>query len=297
LQAQPTGDRDSVARLIDALGVGIRWTIGDVSPRGFEALRLSIWGAWRVFGSGAAYAVCVNQVRLAEAQRRCGTVPDQISWRAVEAADLPERLRPYLDSGMAEGVAWKLAPPRLFPDRWELSLDNDCILWQLPPALARWLAGKAETSLALAADVRAMFGQFAALCGPEPRNTGIRGLPPRFRLEEALLATLAGHNVRLTSELDEQGLQVAAFQRHGHVQVVSTEEVSICSPFHPHQPELGRCGAHFVGLNARSLPWLYYDRPAVDCIAEHWQRHRPALYRRVDLPFSPAAAEDSPPSS
>ncbi|GEM_PF-4943709 len=27
--------------------LGIRRTIGDVSPNGFEALRLSIWGAWK----------------------------------------------------------------------------------------------------------------------------------------------------------------------------------------------------------------------------------------------------------
>ena len=235
--------------------------------------------------------MCVNGVPLGQARDRCGQVPDPVAWRAVGPADLPERLRRHLDAGMAEGVAWKLAPPRLFPDAWELSLDNDCILWRLPPALERWLDGEAETSVALAADVRAMFGQFAELCGPEPRNTGIRGLPPRFDLEEALLALLDGHDVLLASELDEQGLQVAAFQRFGEVQVVSTEEVSICSPFPPHQAALGRFGAHFVGLNARSLPWRYYDRPAVDCIAEQWERHRPALYERVGLALTPARPE------
>jgi hypothetical protein len=178
MKAASAVSRARLARPVNAYGLGLRWTIGDVSARGFEALRLAIWGAVRIFGSEAAYAVCVNQIPLTEARRRCGDVPDHVFWQAAEMADLPERLRPYLDSGMAEGVAWKLAPPRLFPDRWELSLDNDCILWQLPPTLARWLDGKAETSLALAADVRRMFGQFAALCGPEPRNTGIRGLPP-----------------------------------------------------------------------------------------------------------------------
>jgi hypothetical protein len=45
-------------------------------------------------------------------------------------------------------------------------------------------------------------------------------------------------------------------------------------------------------LNARRLPWCYYDRPAVECIAENWQRHRDELYRRVCLPLEPGAAAD-----
>ncbi|WP_162913005.1 hypothetical protein [Rhodospirillaceae bacterium SYSU D60014] len=36
-------------------------------------------------------------------------------------------------------------------------------------------------------------------------------------------------------------------------------------------------------MNARQIPWRYYDRPAVDCIAEHWARHRADLYRAVGL--------------
>ena len=93
-----------------------------------------------------------------------------------------------------------------------------------------------------------------------------------------------GGEALLTSELDEQGLQVAAFERAGAVQVVSTEAVSICSPFHPHQSELGRCGAHFVGLNAHTIPWDYYDRPAIEWLEAHWRRHRPTLRARVGLP-------------
>ena len=109
------------------VSVGIRWTIGDVNERGFEALRLSIWGAWRAFGPDAAYVVCVNTVSPEEARARTGPVPHAVVWRP--ASDLPGFLRGHLEAGMAEGVAWKVAPLRCFPDRWELSLDNDCIFW------------------------------------------------------------------------------------------------------------------------------------------------------------------------
>src|SRR4051794_2827860 len=93
--------------------LGIRWTIGDVSDRGFEALHLSIQGAWRLFGEQARYVVCVNTIDLNEARRKTGEVPDAVDWRATTPEDIPAFLREHLSQAMAEGVAWKLAPLRL----------------------------------------------------------------------------------------------------------------------------------------------------------------------------------------
>jgi hypothetical protein len=191
-------------------------------------------------------------------------------------------LREHLDAGMAEGVAWKFAPLQAFDDRHELALDNDVILWEMPPAIRDWLDGPPDRRL-VAEDVAAGHGAFADLCGPEPRNSGIRGTPAGFDLGEALGRVLRRSPVRLGSELDEQGLQVAALSLDGPPLVVRTEDVSICSPFWPHQPDLGRCGAHFVGLNAREIPWRYYDRPATEVRIEHWDQRRPELYARVGL--------------
>ncbi len=251
--------------------VGIRWTIGDVSVRGYEALRLSIMGAWKLFGPDARYAVCVNSVTVESARALTGEVPESVEWHPVEAK-LPGFLGKCLDPLMAEGTAWKLVPLRMFPDMWELSLDNDCILWERPHALVRWLA-EAESCL-LAADVTPCFGQFASQCPKLALNTGIRGFPPGFDPGLALARAWERHPVPLVSETDEQGLQVAAYLRCGRVHVVSVEEVTICSPFFPHQEHLGRCGAHFVGLNARHIPWRYYGRPAMEYRLDHWERHR-----------------------
>ena len=268
----------------------VRWTIGDVSPAGFEALRLSIHGALRLFGEGTRYVVCVNTVPPEEARRRTGPVPGFVQWRAVPR-EIPEPLRAFLDGGMSEGTAWKLLPPRLDIDAWELALDNDLILWAMPDALRCWMGEPEVRHRVIAADVTPAHGAFAALCGPEPRNSGIRALPPGFDYATALAGVLADYPAALASELDEQGLQVAAVSRPGPPLVVGTDEVSICSPFHPHMPEPGRCGAHFVGLNAHDIPWRYYDRPAVEVRLEHWQRHRPFLYDRVGLPLPQPALE------
>ena len=263
--------------------LAVRWTVGDASSRGCEALRLSIRGAYNLLGPDAAYVVCLNGIAPEEARSRAGPLPAAVLWRPP--GQLREFLRGYLDHGTAEGVAWKFAPLRLFPGRHELALDNDCILWALPDAMRCWLASDRNECL-LAEDVREGFGQFAALCPPEPRNTGIRGLPPWFDLGAALRSVLAERPVRLASELDEQGLQVAALSRGRRLLAVGLDDVTICSPFHPHLPEVGRCGAHFVGLNTGHIAWDYYGRPADAWMAEHWTRHAPFLDRAVGLAAS-----------
>ncbi|MDB6088020.1 MAG: hypothetical protein JWN85_804 [Gammaproteobacteria bacterium] len=267
-----------------ATSLGIRWTIGDVSLRGFEALKLSIHGAFRVFGPAAAYVVYVNSIALEEARRRTGPVPEQTQWREAPREVAPT-LRRHLGAGMADGVAWKFLPLSAFADRCELALDNDVILWSEPKAVRRWLTDSAQACL-VAEDVAAGHGAFAQLCGPEPRNSGIRGTPAGFDLERALGRVLSRLPAQLDSELDEQGMQIAALSLDRPPLYVTTREVTICSPFYPHQGHLGSCGAHFVGLNARELPWRYYDRPATELRIEHWQEHLPELYRRVGL--SPA---------
>lgn len=257
-------------------GFGIRWTVGDVSALGFEALRLSIRGAARAFGLDVPMAVVVNSIQVEEARQRTGPVPGQVDW--LPACDAPDFLRPFLDRQMAEGVAWKLAPLRVFPDRFELALDNDCILWDIPEAVKAWRLEKTPRCL-IAADVAPAFGAFAEVTRPEPRNTGIRGMPPGYDLGAALAEVLGKHPFPLHSELDEQGLQAVAFDLGRPAHIVSTEDVTICSPFWPQQPYLGRVGAHFVGLNARTLPWTYYGRPASECVAENWAKHWNALCR------------------
>ena len=183
---------------------------------------------------------------------------------------------------MAQGVAWKFAPLKAFPDRAELALDNDVILWEKPASIRQWLDHDPGARV-IAEDVVAGHGVFARLCGPLPRNSGIRGVPPDFDLEAAFRRVFAMAPGKLRSELDEQGLQVAALSLDSPPLVVGTDDVSICSPFWPHQRHLGRCGAHFVGLNAWHLPWRYYEREATDVRVEHWERWRTELYARVGL--------------
>jgi hypothetical protein len=279
--------------------VGLRWTVGDVSERGFEALRLSVWGAWKIFGPSAAYAICINTVSGREGRERAGELPPPVRWIEVRR-ELPPFLEAVFGHDMAEGVAWKLAPLRVFADRHEIALDNDCILWELPPSMATWLASDpADAPCLMAQDVRRCCGQFAPQAPREPINSGLRGLPPGFDLAGALREAIArrrhecGSALHFSSELDEQGLQATALSIARPVQLVRLDEVTITSPFHPHLPWLGRCGAHFVGLNARHIAWDSCGRPADECMTDHWERHRATLYANTGAPLPPAASRQA----
>lgn len=182
--------------------------------------------------------------------------------------EFPDFIREHVDERMSEGVSWKFVPLQLFADRYELALDNDCIMWGVPEAFSLWLAGRGDRWCVFAEDVCTCLGQFTDLCDPEPRNSGTRGLHPGFDLEGAMREVFLRRPVKLTSELDEQGLQAAAISLVREPLVVTVEEVTICSPFPPHLPFLGRCGAHFVGLNAKQLSWKFHGRPATELIRE-----------------------------
>jgi len=269
----------------------VRWTIGDVNDEGFESLRLSVLGAQRLFGNSADYVVCVNTIGAWRAQRRCRTVLNGVQWVEVDRSMIPRFIRERFDARLAEGAGWKLAPVRLHNERCSIALDNDVILWARPRAIGKLLAGTARC--VLGEDVVGAFGVFTPLCFGA-YNSGIRGLSEGLDYEALLRQVLDETTVELTSELDEQGLQVAALSRADPA-VVSLEEVPICSPFHPHREEPGTCGAHFVGLNTKSLPWDYYGRPAVEVRREHWQRWRDDVALRVGE-RKPAASVETPPT-
>lgn len=265
--------------------LGIRWSIGDVSDDGFEALQLSVWGARRVFGEHASYVICCNEVALDDARAKTGVLPDGVHWQSV-ARELPEFLRTRIGTDAdAHDVGWKMVPLRLFPDRFELSIDNDCILWDLPVTIAGWLDDNHPTRCLLVEDVRLCSGRFAAE-HPEPRSTCLRGLPPGFDLGAALAAELASVPDLLSSEQDELGLQVAALSRHEPPCAVPVADVTICSPFPPHHLAVGRCGAHFVGINTKppaAAEGATLDAGDIEPLREHWRRHRLRLFGLVGL--------------
>jgi hypothetical protein len=156
----------------------------------------------------------------------------------------------------------------------------------MPDSMRRWL--KDGTSLLIAEDVEAHYGNFEPICGPEPRNAGIRGYPPGFDLESRVRALVARCGFAPTHDCDEQGLQAAVVSSEKH-RVVSLDEVSICGFFRPHRLELGSCGAHFVGVNSHRLPWEWEGRSGEQYVHGFWDSRRDEVAQRVAAAEAAAA--------
>jgi hypothetical protein len=62
---------------------------------------------------------------------------------------------------------------------------------------------------------------------------------------------------------------------------VRVDEVSICSPFSPHVPNVGTQGAHFVGLSAHRRGWEHDGRSGESYLREHFERQLPLIERLI----------------
>ncbi len=247
--------------------LAVRWTIGDVSLEGFEILANSI--------IGARYIVAVNTIDIETAHAWTGAASSLAEWRDCTNL-LPEWVHDRIDQGMAEGVAWKFVPVRFCEDQHVLSLDNDVVLWGMPESIRLWL--RDGNSLLIAEDVKCRYGAFASQCPVQPRDSGVTGFPPGWDIERRLRELL--HGTRMTSECDEQGLQVAMITSEPH-RLVTLEEVSISGYFRPHLLELGSCGAHFVGVNPKRSASTWQGRSIEQYAHEFWNGMRPQVEQHI----------------
>ncbi len=136
----------------------------------------------------ARYAVPVNTVLSARQSSKRAKIPGEVQW--INSNELvPRWLRSHTNAEMAEGVAWKLAPVRICPTLYELSLDNDVVLWEIPRVVGQWLMSPTRDVCLLAADLRPALGQFAHVCNDRSLNSDVPGLPPDFDMETMLEAS------------------------------------------------------------------------------------------------------------
>lgn len=215
-----------------------RWTIGPVSKAGFECLSLSI-ASFQLHHPGAKIVVCHNCPRI-NLENIVSRFPQ------IELFDQAA----YQDSQIAPmGVAWKLYPPRLFPDDHELCIDNDIVFVEPLKELEDFFEG--NHTLLLEGSTR-NYGRFERHV-PQPYciNSGVYGMPPHFNFKKYLNFYVTSdweqnaHGPHEASKtFDEQGIVALALLSYGRFVIIPEAILTNCERHLIHGKAL-----HFVGLN------------------------------------------------
>lgn len=221
-----------------------RWTVGDTTPDGFDCLRRSADSLTRLYD--VEVVVCYNgDSAITQEALRDFALIDQRRFRGVLA---PEPV----------GVAWKLYPPRLAPDRHELVIDNDLIVSRRLPELDAFFSGVRTLLLGENGRTYGRFGRHVP--AGYGVNSGLYGMPPGFDFGSFVRFyaggaweenALAEH--RASRTFDEQGLVALALLSRPHL-VIPAESVTNCE--HRWVPGAGH---HFVGLNRRAFHRPYRE--------------------------------------
>jgi len=207
----------------------LRYTIGPVSSSGFDILEESIRYIRNIYPE-LEIVICHNQLN-----------EEQI--HSLEQLEVPlytQKHECLLQS--PTGEQWKLYPPRLNPNGYEIVIDNDIILTERIPEIDEFLTS--SKTLVMSAVYRA-YGQFAKYV-PENLyiNSGIYGMPPGFDFEKKI--KLLTRKVENWSErFDEQGLVATCLGNYKHITIPMSEVLPLGenSEWRPGK------GYHFIDAN------------------------------------------------
>ena len=194
----------------------------------------------------ADFAICYNNVSQ-EGLNRLSTIATENGTRLVDVSDLlPKSLR----NTHVKNSWWKYAPGRLAPERYEIVMDNDLVLWKVPPTLEEAIGR--NMLVALTDGVGQFYGEFSREAGQLQAtlrlNAGLLGMPPGF---EVNLRELDASN--LTDFFhSEQGFSAVTYLRYtGNKCLIPLSEVPQLNATEMRAEELvaDHCGGHFCGCS------------------------------------------------
>jgi hypothetical protein len=213
-----------------------RWTIGKTTPAGYECLGLSIASFTQLYDAKVVIThQGVGGAITAIADRFNASLHDQTKYLGSITPPM--------------GVAWKLYPPRLFPDQREICIDNDIVFLDRIPEIETFLSS--DCTLLLEGSSR-NYGRFDRHVPPGYCiNSGIYGMPVGFNFQkyinlyagQAWEVNAFGEHAK-SKTFDEQGLVAFALLNYGRFVIIPESTVTNCE-----RHLLPGKGLHFVGLN------------------------------------------------
>lgn len=224
----------------------IRWTFGLNSKESLDCLKLSIKNFYKFYRDEFRYFLCFNNID-----------PLEFDWSKKYNVNLIDQdqyknslcIRPIMNHS-----CWKIYPPRLDINSYEIFMDNDLILHKRID-FKKFIEKKI---FFMAEAVRKAYGTFQEKINYHYNlNAGFLGIPPGFNFQEKANNVIVENSVSWeNSYYEEQGLVAYIFHKQ-NCEVIKLDEIFICYDSYC----IGEYGMHFVGLNTDNKKyWKMYRR-------------------------------------
>ena len=133
------------------------------------------------FNNSLEYFVCYNNLGHQSRKKLLGIFDKH----DINSIDVSDDLHPRLRNPKVKNSWWKYAIPRIDKTSYEILMDNDIILWSIPPTLKK--AINSNSLVALEDGVGKFYGDFLESVNILDinlnLNAGLLGCPPGFEIK------------------------------------------------------------------------------------------------------------------
>lgn len=224
----------------------IRFTIGKTSKDGLQCLKLSIKNILKLYKKEFEIYICYNNESI-----------KNIKW----LNDLPIKLldqneyKNSLDLQPINHPCWKLYPPRLDINSYEIFIDNDLILYK-KLNLDNFIK---NNKFFVSEAIKKSYGSLQNKINKQPYlNSGFFGIPAGFDFQKEINSTIKEFNIRWENSHFEEQAVVAHILNKYNCEVIGLDKIYVCYQ----EMKKAEYGIHFVGLNNGSITkfWKEYRR-------------------------------------
>lgn len=202
----------------------LRWTVGDCSDIGLKILNVSIKKAKKIFEKfNFDFYVCSNS-NNSKIKKICLNNNVKIIESNWNSFPLPKEIIPKnndINSPIGipkkrQGSFWKLCPPRLFLNSYEIICDNDLIFQKCPQEIELFLN---SNKTLISEESVFHFGKYKRFIS-RPYNSGLYGFPPMYDFSENLIKTWNKYGkMKPLLSRDEQGIIILTLLSHDNIKI------------------------------------------------------------------------------
>jgi hypothetical protein len=223
----------------------VRWTVGNVSEEGLECLERSAINFINFYKDQFDYFICFNNI---DAKKLNWS--KKLNIRLIDQKD-------HLDSldimPLDGNPCWKIYPPRLDINKYEIFIDNDLVLYKKID-LEKIIE---NNNFFITQALEKNYGSFNKIIKSEPNlNTGFFGIAKKFDFKKEINKLIKKFNVNWNQgHFEEQGIvsYIIKKQKYG---IIDLNKLYVC--FGDYQ--LAKNGFHFAGLNvANKKRWHLHN--------------------------------------